>query len=89
MRLRYQFVIRQVAGQNVAVAVGNDHLKFSGMVKLNHTGAFLMELLKDRDLSREELVEAMVHRYDVKSDRAAENLDAFLDVLRKGGLLQE
>ena len=89
MKLNYHFVIREVSGQSVAVAVGTDHDKFNGMVKLNHTGAFLMELLNDRDLSREELLQAMVARYDVTEERASENLDTFLDVLRRGNLLRE
>ena len=89
MKLKYRFVIREVSGQWVAVAVGQDHGKFNGMVKLNATGAFLMERLAEEDLSRETLLEAMLERYDVTRARAEENLDSFLQVLREGGLLTE
>ena len=89
MKLKYRFVVREVSGQSVAVAVGTDHGKFNGMVKLNATGAFLMGLLNEKDLSRQELLEAVVNRYDVTEERAAANLDSFLDVLRQGGLLAE
>lgn len=89
MKLKYRFVIRQVSGQCVAVAVGQDHGKFNGMVKLNGTGAFLMGLLNEKELSYGELLEAMLERYDVTEERAAENLDSFLRTLRQGGLLQE
>ncbi len=89
MKLKYRFVVREVSGQSVAVAVGTDHGSFSGMVKLNKTGAFLMELLNKKDMSREELLGAMLDRYDVTESRASENLDAFLNTLRQGGLLQE
>ncbi len=89
MKLKYRFVIREVSGQSVAVAVGQDHSRFNGMVKLNSTGAFLMEQLNGCERSREELLEAMLDRYEVSLDRAGANLDAFLDVLRQGGLLIE
>ncbi len=89
MKLRYRFVLREVSGQSVAVAVGPDHSKFNGMVKLNQTGAFLMNLLNDRDLSREDLLTALLERYDVDRKRAEENLDVFLETLRQGGLLVE
>ncbi len=89
MKLKYQFVLREISGQTVAVAVGVDHEKFNGMVKLNQTGAYLMELLNGKDMSHEELLEAMVSRYDVSRERASENLDSFLRVLRQGGLLTE
>ena len=89
MRLKYKFVLREVSGQVVAVAVGKDHGHFNGMVKLNKTGAFLMEELNGKDRTPEELLEAMVEKYDVSRERAWENLDSFLHVLRQGGLLAE
>lgn len=88
MKLKYRFVIREVAGQFVAVAVGRDNEKFNGMVKLNATGAYLMELLNQGDYSREELLSAMLDRYEVTEQRAGENLDAFLQILRDGKLLE-
>lgn len=89
MKLKYTFVLREVSGQVVAVAVGTDHGKFNGMVKLNRTGAFLMEELNGKERTREELLEAMVEKYDVSRERASENLDSFLQILRQGGLLSE
>ncbi len=89
MRLKYQFVLREVSGQWVAVAVGKDHGSFNGMVKLNSTGAFLMDLLTQGEKSRQELLDAMLERYDVSRERAEENLDSFLQTLRQGGLLAE
>ena len=89
MRLKYQFVLREVSGQWVAVAVGKDHSYFNGMVKLNATGAFLMELLRGEGRSRSELLEALTERYDVTRERAEENVDSFLQTLRQGGLLAE
>ncbi len=89
MKLKYQFVIREVAGQHVAVAVGQDNGSFNGMVKLNATGAYLMGLLNSRQYSREELVEALLAKYDVDRERAVSTLDAFLNTLRQGELLSE
>lgn len=89
MKLKYRFVQRQVGGNWVAVAVGPDHEKFNGMVKLNNTGAFIMSLLIQGEQSRESLLCAMLERYDVDRERAEKNLDNVLDHLRQGGLLVE
>lgn len=89
MKLKYRFLIREVSGQWVAVAVGQDHAEFNGMVKLNGTGAFLMKRLIEGQQSRESLLEALVEHYDVSEERAGENLDSFLNTLREGGLLTE
>ncbi|MBR6825108.1 MAG: PqqD family protein [Oscillospiraceae bacterium] len=89
MKLKYRFVIREVSGQHVAVAVGTDHEKFNGMVKLNATGAFIMEKLNEGSYSRRQLLDAMLDRYDVEEERAAQNLDSFLQILRQGNLLED
>lgn len=89
MKLKYQFVIREVAGQHVAVAVGQDNARFNGMVKLNGTGAYLMELLNTRHYSREELLQALLDRYDVDRVRAEQTLDPFLRSLEQGELLEQ
>lgn len=89
MRLKYRFVLREVSGQWVAVAVGKDHAKFNGMVKLNSTGAFLMTLLTEGEKTKEELLTAMLERYEVTEERASANLDSFLQTLEQGDLLAE
>lgn len=38
MKLKYKFVVRNVSGKPVAVAVGQDNERFNGMIKLNPSG---------------------------------------------------
>ena len=89
MKLKYRYMIREVSGQWIAVAVGKDHADFNGMVKLNATGAFLLERLCQGEQSREELLCALLDRYAVTCDRAERDLDQFLQILRDGDLLIE
>ena len=42
MKLRYKFVVRNVSGKPVAVAVGQDNEKFNGMIKLNCSRAHFL-----------------------------------------------
>ena len=46
MKLKYQFVINNVAGETVAVSVGDTSGRFNGYIKLNETGAFIFKKLK-------------------------------------------
>ena len=46
MKLKYKFVVREIDGTHVAVAVGKDNEKFNGMIKLNKSGAVIFNLLK-------------------------------------------
>ena len=87
MKLKHRCLFREVAGQWVAVAVGKGYVDFNGMVKLNGTGVFVMERLNQGEQTYEELLEAILERYDVTRERAEATLDAFLRTLEEGGLL--
>ncbi len=89
MRLKYRYMLREVSGQWVAVAVGKDHADFNGMITLNAPGAFLLERLTQGEQSREDLLSALLDRYNVTPERAEEDLDRFLQVLRDGNILVE
>ena len=86
MKLRYNFVVQQVADDYVAVAVGEDASNFGGLVRMNKTGAFLFELLK-KDMTREELLAAMVEKYDADEEILQSNLDVFLEKLKEEKVL--
>ena len=88
MKLKYNFVVRTVDGRPIAVAVGEDNAKFSGMIKLNDTGKFIFEMLAD-DVSENDITEKFLENYDVSADEAASAVGEFLDGLRRNGLLSE
>ena len=88
MKLKYPFVLREVAGSTVAVIVGPNNGGFTGMVKLNSTGAFLMDCLNTRPYTKAELLQALLDRYDVTPQRAEANLTRFLNILKDGNLLE-
>ncbi len=87
MKLKYKFVINNVAGETIAVSVGNTQGSFNGYIKLNDTGAFIFELLKD-DISREELIKAVLNKYsDANEKDAADSVDELINNLSKAELL--
>ncbi len=59
-----------------------------GYLLLNAVSAFLWEKLSS-PVTREELLSAMLDKYDVEASVAASDLDGVLDRLRQEGLLEE
>ena len=88
MKLKDGFVLEEVGGSYLAVAVGGGRESFSGLVRLNSTGAFLWNLMKDRDVSREELLEEVLKVYDVPSEVAYRDIVLFEQKLKDGGVLE-
>ena len=47
MKIREGFLLRNVAGNNVVVPIGQATLDFNGMMSLNETGAFIFSKMLD------------------------------------------
>lgn len=87
MKIREGFMLRQVADNYVIVPVGKATYEFNGMIKINETGAFIWECLKE-DLSLEALVDFLVKEYDVTREVATNDLSFFINELEKAHLIE-
>ncbi len=87
MKLKYDFVINQVAGETVAVSVGDNDGRINGYIKLNETGAFIFKALKN-DVTREEIISGLLKEYpDATENDAAESVDNLVEKLNEAKLL--
>ncbi len=86
MKVKDGFVVRNICGDHVVVAVGRQTLDFKGLIKLNETGAFLWQQLQ-AERTADELLAALCHEYDVPGEVAKADLEAFIASLREAELL--
>ena len=89
MKLKYNFVLRNVAGTEVAIVVGEGSKYFNGMIKLNQSGKFIFELLNFGDVTMENIVSALMSEYNIDNALASETAKEFIDYLMTNGLLEE
>lgn len=80
MKIKDGFILRQVAGQNVVLPMGED-LDLNMMITLNETGAFLWENLQE-ETDAEALTAALLGEYEVDAATARAAVDGFLAKLR-------
>ncbi len=86
MKLKYNFVTREVAGQAVAIVVGEDSKKFNGMIKLNDSGEFIFKML-GKDVSEDDIVTAFLDEYDATEEQVRDTVKKFVSELDSNGLL--
>lgn len=87
MKIKNDFIIKEIAGSTVVIPVGNRVADFNGMLKLNETGVFLFNLLKD-DITVEALVNNLVNEYDVSNDKANEDVITFVNKLKEADIIE-
>ena len=88
MKVKKDYVLRQVADTWVVLPLGGAAVDFSGMLTLNESGAMLWRVL-EQGASREELVAALLDEYEVSRQQAMADVDAFLNKLLQAGCLEE
>ncbi len=85
MKIRNTYILRNVAGENLVVPIG-ESVNFNSVITLNSTGKFLWEQLQN-DKTESELIDALLKEYDVPRDIACRDVAAFIEKLKKNDML--
>ena len=88
MRIVSGFVVRQVAGETIAIPTGAAARELSGLIALNGSGRTLFDLLQTEQ-TQEALVQALLDTYEVDAATAQADVTEFLEILRSNDVLIE
>ena len=86
MKLLEGVFVTQNDGDYVAVTVGKAGEKFSGMIRMNGSAAYVVNLLQTEQ-TEDSLVEALLAEYDVSDEVARANVRSVVEKLQNAGLL--
>ena len=86
MKIKDNFMLRQVADCYVVVPIGPAVADFNGMINLNEAGAFLWQLLEN-ETTEDAVVAAMLEHYDVDEAVAKNDVKKFVAQLTEADLL--
>ena len=82
MRIKEGFVLKKLGIGFVVVTLGQAGMDFNGAIRMNETGAFLWQRIADGEGTREQLIGAMLARFEgLDRAAAAQDLDAFLNTI--------
>ena len=88
MKINKEFILRQIAGDNIIVPTGKTVLEFNGVVSVNEVGASLWNMLQ-KEVTFEELAQGILNEYDVEESVAKQDIREFLDKLNENGILDK
>ena len=87
MKIKDGFILREVAGSSIVVAVGDAVKEFNGVINLNETGAFLWKQI-EKGVDEDALVSALLDEYDVDKETAEKDVKTFIEKLQQAKLLK-
>lgn len=87
MKIKDGFILREIAGNFVIVAVGDRVKTFNKVVNLNETGAFIWKKLEN-GLNQEQIVKDMLNEYNVSEQLAKKDVENFISKIKEAGLTE-
>ena len=87
MKIKSGFVVREIAGQSVVVALGEAGNVFNGIIKLNETGRAIWDMLTV-GAEYDAIVEALLEIYEVDRSVLERDCDAFIQTLKEKNILE-
>lgn len=87
MKVKSDFVLRNVAGSFIVVPTGAACMDFNGMITLNETGAFIWKCLQS-ETTVEQIAEDILKEYDISKADAIAAVKTFVNKLKEEGCLE-
>ena len=87
MKIKEGYVIRQVMGNHVVIATGEESRNFHGMVKLNETAANIWAYISEGK-SEDEIVATMMSEYEVEEKQLRADVRKTIETLVAQGLVE-
>lgn len=86
MKIKRDFILREIAGDILLVPAGKTALDLNGMLTLNEIGADIWKMLPQVE-NEEEIVARLVQDYDADPAQVREDVAEFIGHLRELGIL--
>lgn len=87
MKIKSGFIVKEIAGQYVVIALGAASKIFNGIIKLNDSGKFIWDKLAV-GAEKDDIVNALLEEYDVDRTVAEADVDKFIDELKGANILE-
>lgn len=88
MKIKNGFVVRDLAGQSIVVALGEASKTFNRMIKLNDTGRLIWDMLAE-GRTKDEIIDRFTAEYDVEREIAERDVTAFIETLQGADILEQ
>ena len=88
MKIKGEFILRQVMDNIVAIPVGATALQLNGMIMLNEVSQVIWQQLTE-GAELEQITQAVTQAFEVSSEEARQDIIEFTQKLRAAGLLEK
>lgn len=89
MKIKEDFVLRDVCGEKVVMGEGLKNINFNKIINLNATAAYLWNELQGKEFDVQMMADILCRQYEVSMDKALEDSKALAAKLMEVGVVEE
>lgn len=86
VRIKDGFSLKNFEGQYTVVA---DNGELENTIVLTDTALFLWNLLKEKNVSKTEMLNALLNNFDISTVLALGDIDVFLRTMKENGITED
>ena len=86
MKLKKEFIVRNIMGENILVPKGSTAMDFNGLITLNETALDIWKLLPDA-ADEKEVTDRMLDIYDIDRPTLEADVKAFFAQLKNADII--
>lgn len=86
MKLKKEFIVRNIMGDNILVPRGSTALNFNGLITLNEVALDIWSLIPQAQ-TEADIVDALLQMYDVDAETCTADVAEFMQTLRNADII--
>lgn len=88
MKIKDGFLLREVAGNYVVIAVGEDAVNFNSIITVNEIGAYIWNKINEGK-NEEAIADDIIGEYSIDRNTALKDIGEFINQLREAEIIEE
>ena len=89
LRIKDGFELKNIHGEYIVISKEKSILMPHNSIILTDTAVFLWNLLKNQDVTKAEMLNALIENFDISTVLALGNIDVFVRTMRENGIIEE
>ena len=87
MKYNKEFSVCEVAGRSFLAPTGSKIMDVNKMMDLNSTSLYIINLLREKDMTHEQILDKMLEEYEIDRETADVDLKEFVDKAKAVGVI--
>ena len=88
MRIKENFVLREIAGEYIVTAEGLENINFNKLISLNSSAAFLFKGLSGKEFEVEDATKMLIEEYQIDETLAMKDSEAICKAWKEIGIVE-